>query len=118
IEIGSSGAGVSGWVEATVVTLPLTPAGLVWPSPVRYTTTVSPFAAGLLGELTLLLLFRMAPGPVPDELSVNNPGWVVATLTWMAFDVWPRNLTRMSAPLNEKDATSYGTTAETWLALA
>src|ERR1035437_9896964 len=100
-ETGSSGAGVSGCGgEATVVTLPVTPAGEVSPSPVRKTTTVSPRVAGLAGALGVLLEFRMAPGPVPDELDVNTPGTVVATFTSTPLDDWPRNLTRTVAVTN------------------
>src|SRR4051812_9716917 len=64
-ETSNSGPGVNGGVEETVVTLPVTPAGDVSPSPVRYTTTVSPRVAGLPEVFWLLLEFRIAPGPVP-----------------------------------------------------
>src|ERR1035437_4117621 len=100
-ETGSSGAGVSGsGGEATVVTLPVTPAGEVSPSPVRKTTTVSPRVAGLAGALVVLFWLRMAPGPLPETFWVNNPGTVVATLTATPLDDWPRNLTRTVAMTN------------------
>src|SRR5205814_905524 len=93
-DTSSSGAGVSGpGGAATLVTLPVTPAGEVCPSPVRYSTTVSPRLAGLPEELVVPFWFRMAPGPVPEEFSVNNPGAVVATFTGIPFEVWPRNFT-------------------------
>src|SRR5450432_1356791 len=96
-ETPSRGDGVNGGVLDTVVTLPVTPRGFVCPSPVRYTDTMSPLVAGIVGELKLLLLFRIAPGPLPEEFAVNSPGAVVATFTWMAFELWPRNLTSTSA---------------------
>ena len=57
-----------------------------------------PRAAALFAVLTLRpelgSEFRMAPGPVPDELAVNNPGIVVATFISTPLELWPRYLTR------------------------
>ena len=54
--------------------------------------------------------------PVPDALVVKRPGAVVATFTVTPFEVWPRNFTNTVALVN--CASSYGTTAETCVALA
>ena len=54
---------------------------------------MSPRVAGLPGALVVLLEFRMAPGPLPEELAVKMPGCVVATFTVMPLEDWPRNLT-------------------------
>src|SRR5271169_2426658 len=101
MEMGSSGAGVKGaGGAATVVTFPVTPAGFVAPSPVRYTTTMPPRVAGLEGALVLPSELAMAPGPVPEELAVNNPGAVVTTFTPTPLEDWPRNLSTMLALRN------------------
>src|SRR5215813_785351 len=113
--IGSSGPGVIGGVEETVVTLPVTPAGDVWPSPVRYSTTTSPRAAGLFGPFTVLFELSAAAGPVPEPLNVKVPGEVVTIFSVTPFEVWPRYLTKTLALTS--GAISYGTTALTCVAL-
>src|SRR5260370_1661017 len=101
MEMGSSGAGVNGWGgAATVVTFPVTPAGDVSTSPVRYTSTTPPRAAGLDGELVLPSELAMAPGPVPEELAVNKPGEVVTTFTNTPLELWPRNFNTTLALTN------------------
>src|SRR5580658_240630 len=90
---GSRGCGVNGGVRASVVILPVTPAGAVCPSPVRNKATTLPFDAGLIGELALSSWFRIAPGPVPELLSVNSAGTVAAALSGNEFESWPRNVT-------------------------
>ena len=60
--------------------MPVTPCGLVWPSPVRNTITMLPLAAALPGPFRLKSWFRIAPGPLPDAFCVNSPGAVVAEI--------------------------------------
>src|ERR1017187_2590055 len=85
----SSGAGVTcGGGKVAVVIAPVTLVGLVWPSPVRYTCTMLPLAAGFFGPFTLLSWFRMAPGPLPEAFWLNRPGAAAATVNGYALEVW------------------------------
>src|SRR5271157_5684699 len=87
---GCSGAGVTcGGGKVAVVILPVTPCGLVWPSPVMYTCTMLPFAAAWPGPFRLLSWFKMAPGPMPDESCVNIPGAAVTEFNWYALETCP-----------------------------
>src|ERR1017187_3147420 len=86
----SSGAGVTcGGGKVAVVIAPVTLSGLVWPSPVRYTCTMPPLAAGLPGPFRLLSWFRIAPGPLPDAFCVNKLGAVIVGLSWNVLEVCP-----------------------------
>ena len=90
---------------------PVTPGGLVWPSPVRYTCTTLPLAAGLPGPFTLLSWFRMAPGPLPEAFCVNRPGAVATVVNGYALEVWSEYLIHTDGLAT--GAISYGTTADT-----
>src|SRR5271170_4167631 len=59
---GATGTGNGG---TRGVTDPVTPGGLVSPSPVAYITIVDPRAAGLAALFTVLSWFRIAPWPEP-----------------------------------------------------
>src|ERR1700682_5850570 len=91
-------------------TVPVTPGGLVCPSPVRKKVTSPPLETGLFGPFRLKLALK-APGPLPEEFSVKTPGDVALTARLMALDVWPRYLPSTDTVWNR--ATSYGTTADT-----
>src|SRR5271157_689211 len=114
---GCTGAGVTcGGGRVTVVIAPVTPCGVVWPSPVRNTCTMLPLAAALAGAFTLLSWLRIAPGPLPCEFCVNRPGAAPAEVNWYALEVWPAKLIHTKGLATE--AISYGTTADTWVLLA
>ena len=72
-------------------TMPSTLAGVVTPAPVAKMLTQSPRAAGFKDEFTVpSLVFRIAPGPCPEPVTLKIPGAVAATWSVTAFDNTPR----------------------------
>src|ERR1035438_9217712 len=87
--------------------LPVTPSGESFPSPVMYTWTVDPAAAGRAELLGVLSKFRIAPWPLPLP-AVKIPGAVAADRRLKSLDDWPRYLTWTNGLVI--CASSYGTT--------
>src|SRR5579871_3956593 len=101
------------WLSELIV--PVTPSGLVCPSPVRYRTAYPPFVVGLFGPLRLKSALN-APGPLPCWFCVKMPGTVVVTGRLIPLEDWFWYFTTIEALWN--GASSYGTMAETCVALA
>src|SRR4051794_24866871 len=105
-----TGCGVRGGVAETVVILPVTPAGFVCPSPVRYRTITSPLLAGFAAELMELFWFRIAPCPVPPP-AVKMPGVAATCGSTTPFEAMLLNRTRTVGFAMKGRLISYGTTA-------
>src|SRR5580692_10635011 len=104
--IGAGKGGVNGPSEPSAI------GGFSEPTPVIYTDTIEPRAAGLVDEFTLEFWFRTAAWPPPLALIVKMPGTATTTGSWTGPSVSSPAWTVTNVGI--VGITSNGTTALIW----
>src|ERR1035437_5103331 len=100
----------TGCGSGAAANFPSTPACEVCPSPVAYTVSTEPAAAGAAVPLGVPSWFSAAACPRPDPSAVNTPGAVAAAATTTGADAAPALCT---TTCTGPPPTAYGATAPT-----